>query len=183
MILLLDLISLHGDTFEAILTASVSYVMPVCSSRVRHLLLWFEWYSTRDRRNRTILVQMPRFLCEENPGGRTLTVIKIAIKKTNSFLRRQPAATEYFSNSTDIERHSLKISLSIHFVRTYRSNFCVFLFPLLLKILCVLGSVGDPDPQDPHVANVANISKFFKFLLTSMYKFRLLWFLLFGCQN
>jgi hypothetical protein len=96
-----------------------------------------------------------------------LTVIKIAINRTNSFLRRQPAATEYFRNSTDIERHSLKISLSIHFVRTYRSNFSVFLFPLLLKILCVLGSVG------PHVfgpprckcKNVANISKFFKFFI------------------
>jgi hypothetical protein len=146
--------------------------MSVCSSRVRHLF-WFEWYSTRDRRNHTILLQVLRYLCEENPGGRTLTVIKIAMKKTNSFLRRQPAATEYFRNSTDIERHSLKISLSTYFVRTYRSNFSVFLFPLLLKILCVLGNVGDPDPQDPHVfgpprckcKNVANISKFFKFVI------------------
>ncbi|MFN9901752.1 MAG: hypothetical protein ACK55Z_23805 [bacterium] len=48
MILLLDLISLHGDTFGASLTASVSYVMPVCCSCVRHLLLCLRFCDSSD---------------------------------------------------------------------------------------------------------------------------------------
>ncbi len=46
------------------------------------------------KRHRTVLVQVPSFLCRE-PVGKTLIVIKIAIKKTKNSLRRQPAATKY----------------------------------------------------------------------------------------
>jgi hypothetical protein len=76
-------------------------------------------------------------------------------------------------------------------VRTYQSNISVFLFPLLLKILCVLGSVGDPHPQDPHVfgpprckcKNVANISKFFKFFIDKYVQISAVMIFVIGCQN
>ncbi len=76
-------------------------------------------------------------------------------------------------------------------MRTYQSNISVFLFPLLLKILCVLGSVGDPHPQDPHVfgpprckcKNVANISKFFKFFIDKYVQISAVMIFVIGCQN
>ncbi len=76
------------------------------------------------KRHRTVLVKVPSFLCRE-PVWKTLIVIKIASKKTNNSLWRQPAATKYRTFVTQLTLNASLQRFSRALVFLYSHFYCI----------------------------------------------------------